>query len=134
MASILVIDDIEEFRQLMAGALRMAGHAVDTAADGSAGLALYNKKPYDLVITDIVMPAMNGLELVEALRLTTPRPLVIAMSGDSKYSTSIYLPTAKVLGVERILAKPIQPDVLLSTVADVLKLAPQATAPFRRLP
>lgn len=130
MASILLIDDDENFRIMTAALLLSAGHTVDTADDGKTGLALYKTKLHDLVITDIVMDEMDGLKLIDELRQTEPRPRVIAISGGHKFSQPVYLPTAKRLGAERILAKPIMPDILLQTVADVL--ADQAPATVRR--
>lgn len=100
--------------------LRSVGHTVDTADDGKAGLTLYRAKLHDLVITDIMMPNMDGLEVIGNLRQTGHGPHIIAMSGGSKLGLPLYLPVAKRLGVERILAKPILPDTLLQTVADVL--------------
>jgi CheY-like chemotaxis protein len=129
MASILLIDDDEDFRVMTAELLRTVGHTVDTADDGKAGLACYKARLHDLVITDIVMPDMGGLELIEELRQTAPRPRVIAISGGSKFSEPLYLPVAKRLGVERILAKPILPDVLVQTVADVLAKPAPPTVP-----
>jgi len=127
MASILLIDDDENLRTITAEILRSAGHTTDTAGDGRAGLALYKAKLHDLVITDIVMPDMDGLELIDKLRQTEPRPRVIAMSGGHRFSKPVYLPTAKRLGAERTLAKPARPDVLLQIVADVLAEPPPAT-------
>jgi CheY-like chemotaxis protein len=131
MASILLIDDDENVCAMTAELLRSAGHTVDTAGDGKAGLALYKTRLHDLVVTDIVMSDMSGLELIENLRQTAPRPRVIAISGDSTFSVPVYLPLAKSFGVDRILAKPILPDVLLKTVADVLAkpAPPNVTSP-----
>lgn len=124
MASILLIDDDESLRNTIAEVLRRAGYTVDTAPDGKPGLALYRAALHDLIITDIVMPELEGLELMEALRRASPRPRVIAMSGDSKFSESIYLPVAEKLGAHRTLLKPIHPDALLRTVAEVLAEPP----------
>jgi CheY-like chemotaxis protein len=130
MASILLIDDDENLRILAAEVLRGDGHTVDTANDGKSGLELYKAWLPDLVITDIVMADMDGLQLIEELAKLTPKPRVIAMSGDTKLSVPVYLPLAKGLGVERILAKPFRPDVFLQTVSDVLaKPAQPAVAP-----
>jgi CheY-like chemotaxis protein len=130
MASILLVDDDETLRSMTAALLMSGGHKVDTADDGKSGLALYKSKLHDLVITDIVMAEMDGLKLIEELRHANPRPRVIAMSGGHQLSEPILLPTAKLLGAERILAKPIMPDVFLRTVADVL--AESAQAPVRQ--
>jgi CheY-like chemotaxis protein len=129
MASILLIDDDEILRNMTAMLLLSAGHTVDTANNGNAGLALYKSRLHDLVITDIVMDEMDGLKLIDELRQTEPRPRVIAISGGHRFSQPVYLPAAKRLGAERILAKPIMPNVLLQTVADVL--AEPAPTPVR---
>ena len=130
MASILLIDDDENLRLVAAEVLRADGHTVDTANDGKSGLELYKAWLPDLVITDIVMADMDGLQLIEELRKLTPRPRIIAMSGDAKLSVPVYLPLAKGLGVDRILAKPFQPGVFRQTVSDVLaKPSPPAVAP-----
>jgi YesN/AraC family two-component response regulator len=120
MASILLIDDDEHIRISTAGLLQSAGHTVETAEDGKAGLKTYQANLHDLVITDIVMPDMDGLELIGRLQQLKPSPRIIAMSGGSSFSIPVYLPIAKQLGVERILAKPIEAEVLLRTVKDVL--------------
>ena len=64
MATILIIDDEEAIRLLLRIALEAAGHEVMGAANGRIGLALYRHRPADLVITDIVMPEMNGLDML----------------------------------------------------------------------
>jgi CheY-like chemotaxis protein len=120
IASILLIDDDDDLRTLFAGVLRSAGYTVDTASDGKAGLALYSTGLHELVITDIVMPDMDGLELLDALRQYNPRPRVIAMSGGSKLSVPLYLSTARQLGAQRVLSKPIELHALLQAVAEVL--------------
>lgn len=120
MPSILLIDDDAPGREVTAEVLRQAGHTVTTAPDGKAGLALYHAAPHDLIITDINMPEMDGLELVMSLRHIEPRPRVIAISGGYQFSETLYLPVAHRLGVQRTLAKPIRAEALLRTVAEVL--------------
>ena len=130
MASILLIDDDRDFCNVTADILRQAGHNVNTAPGGKTGLALYHARRHDLIITDIVMPDMEGLELITGLRHAAPRPRVIAISGDSKFSESVYLRAARQLGAQRALAKPIRPDVLLQTVGEVLaEPAPPTSVP-----
>jgi CheY-like chemotaxis protein len=124
VTSILLIDDDEDVRNLLAAVLRSSGHTVDTAGDGKAGLALYKTRLHELVITDIVMPDMDGLELIRNLWQAASRPRIIAISGDSNLSVELYLPIARQLGAVRILAKPFRPDVLLQTVAEVLAMPP----------
>lgn len=120
MASILLIDDDAPSCEVTAEVLRLAGYTVNTAPDGKAGLALYQTKPHDLIITDINMPEMDGLELLMILRRTEPRPRVIAISGGYQFSETLYLPVAQRLGVQRTMAKPVRAGALLRTVAEVL--------------
>jgi CheY-like chemotaxis protein len=132
MASILLIDDDEALCMILAEVLRSAGYTVDIAGDAKTGLALYYAGLHDLVITDIVMPDMDGLELIDGLRKAQKRPRIIAMSGDSKLSVPLYLSSARQIGAQRVLAKPIDSDVFLQTVTAVL--AEAAPAQFIRRP
>lgn len=120
MASILLIDDDDTLRTLTAEVLRQAGHTVHEAPDGKTGLRLYHAGPSDLIITDIVMPDMDGLELIMSLKQTTPKPRIIAISGNSQLSGQIYLPLTQRLGVQRALQKPVKAADLLQAVAEVL--------------
>jgi len=129
MARILLIDDDDALRDVTAEVLRQAGHTVNTASEGKTGLALYHAEPHDLIITDINMPDMDGVELIMALRHTEPRPRIIAISGGSKYSEPLYLPVAQRLGVQRTLAKPIQAGALLQAVTEVLAAPAPPTVP-----
>ncbi|MBI2813541.1 MAG: response regulator [Opitutae bacterium] len=129
MARILLIDDDDDLRDVTAEVLRQAGHAVNTAADGKAGLARHQAEQHDLIITDMMMPDMDGVELIMALRRAEPRPRVIAISGGSKFSEPLYLPVAQRLGVQRTLAKPIRAGVLLQAVAEVLAAPAPPTVP-----
>jgi CheY-like chemotaxis protein len=126
MPNILLIDDDEALRNVTAEILIEAGYVVDDAPDGKSGLELYRPGFHDVVITDIAMPDMDGLELIMTLSRTNPKPRIIAMSGDSQFSETVYLPTARQLGVQNTIAKPIRAEVLLKTVANVLAApAPQ---------
>jgi two-component system nitrogen regulation response regulator NtrX len=120
MASILLIDDDEALRNVTAEILIQAGYTVDDAPDGKSGLELFRPGYHDLIITDIAMPDMDGLELIMGLARATPKPRIIAISGDSQFSESVYLPTARQLGVQRTIGKPIRAEELLTTVASVL--------------
>ncbi len=81
MARILVIDDDESIRFLLRAVLEFQGYDVIEAENGYEGLLCYQAEPADLVITDIQMPVMDGLELLMELRRTFPRAKVIAISG-----------------------------------------------------
>jgi two-component system chemotaxis response regulator CheY len=120
LATILLVDDDDALRSVTAENLREAGYTVDEAPDGRTCLVLYDAGHHDLVITDIAMPDMDGLELIMTLSHFTPAPRLIAISGDSQFSESLYLPTARQLGVNGTLSKPIRSALLLQTVAEVL--------------
>jgi DNA-binding response OmpR family regulator len=129
VASILLIDDDEPLRSITAEFLRQAGYTVNDAPDGKTGLMLYEAGQHDLIITDIVMPEMEGLELIERLRNAVSRPRIIAVSGGTSFSHAVYLPTAKHLGAQRTLDKPVRPDLLLRTIAEVLAEPAPPTMP-----
>ena len=81
MARILVIDDDESIRYLLRVVLEFQGYDVIEAENGYEGLLCYQAEPADLVITDMQMPVMDGLELITELQRTFPRAQVIAISG-----------------------------------------------------
>lgn len=124
MPAILLIDDDEALRNVTAEILMQAGYTVDDAPDGRSGLKLFRPGFHDVVITDISMPDMDGLELISGLSRFVPKPRIIAISGDSQFSETIYLPTARQLGVQSTIGKPIRSEVLLSEVARVLGAPP----------
>jgi DNA-binding NtrC family response regulator len=114
MATILVIDDQDSFRKLLRTVLERAGHEVTEAPNGRLGLAAYREKPPDLVITDILMPEMNGLDMILELTRAFLNVKVIAISGapDSEKAFD----AAKLLGVRHTLHKPFSMDALLKAV------------------
>ncbi len=126
MPSILLIDDDEALRNVTVEILMEAGYTVDDAPDGKSGLELFKTGKHDLIITDIAMPDMDGIELIMELGHANPKPRIIAISGDSQFSESLYLPTARQLGVHSTIRKPIRAEVLLKTVETVLAGPAQA--------
>jgi CheY-like chemotaxis protein len=120
MTRILLIDDDDAVREVTTEVLRQAGHTVTAAPNAKTGLAHQHTDPHDLIITDINMPDMDGLELIMALRHATPRPRIIAISGGYMLSESLFLPLAQRLGVQRALAKPFRAEALLQAVDAVL--------------
>ena len=113
MATILVIDDQEPIRSLLRVALEDAGHEVRDASNGRRGLALYRERAADVIITDLVMPEMTGLELLLELTRTFLNVKVIAISGLEREGE---LNVAKLLGARQTFQKPFEMEKLLSAV------------------
>jgi CheY-like chemotaxis protein len=116
MARILVIDDNELVRMAIGAVLRRAGHCVAFAGDGAEGISAYRAGGFDLVITDIVMPRMEGIETVRALRDENGIVKIIAMSGCTRDGAAIYLAAAQALGADASLVKPFTPEELRRVV------------------
>jgi len=122
MKQILVIDDEQPIRSLLKIMLEREGFDVITASDGKEGMKLFSKATVDLVITDIVMPEKEGIEIIRELRKGYPGTPVIAISGGGRNSSESYLNVAKLLGAVAILQKPVEKEKLLTAVKKALKL------------
>lgn len=121
MARILVIDDDEFVRGLMARLLGRQGHTVTCAPDGAAGLEAFRQGRYDLIITDIIMPEMEGIEFIVNLREEDPEVPLMAISGGSDGTgPGAPLHDARLLGADATLAKPFEVDILIDTVEALL--------------
>jgi DNA-binding NtrC family response regulator len=118
MAEILVIDDDPHMRRLIARILTGAGHVVHQANNGEKGIGLFHKVHPALVITDIVMPDMEGIELTQKLHREAPTIPILVISGSGH---PVYLQAAIGLGATAALAKPFRADELLSAVARLLQ-------------
>jgi two-component system response regulator (stage 0 sporulation protein F) len=114
MATILVIDDQESIRALLRVALEGAGHEVLEASNGRLGLEVYRERSADLIITDIVMPEMDGLEMMLELTRGFLNVKVIAMSGGLESAGPLNVAT--LLGARQTFQKPLDMDQLLSAV------------------
>lgn len=104
MASILIVDDEAPVRALLRRILEEDGHQVREAANGEIGLALYREAPADLVITDILMPERDGMEVTLALTQEFLDARVIAMTG--AVGGQNFLNVAKLFGAREVLQKP----------------------------
>ena len=120
MASILLIDDDDSIRTMMRLWLARCGHTVIEARDGREGLDLFPATAADLVITDIIMPTQDGLEVIRALQEKQPPVKIIAMSGGGRFAAEHPLDTARRLGAARVLAKPFTFDALMAAIDEVL--------------
>ncbi len=114
MATILIIDDEEPIRVLLRSALEATGYEVMEAANGRQGLELYRHRPTDLVITDILMPELNGLDMLLELTREFLNAKVIAISGAGGEKN--VLDVAKLLGARQTFQKPFSMPQLLGAV------------------
>ena len=114
MATILIIDDEEIIRVLLRSALEAEGYEVTEAANGREGLELYRQRPTNLVITDIVMPELSGLDMLLELTREFLHAKVIAISGAGEEKN--VLDVAKLLGARQTFQKPFSIPQLLGAV------------------
>lgn len=118
MADIVVIDDEPRYRRLIAQVLTGAGHDVRQAEDGAEGLMMCRHRLPGLVITDLVMPGMEGIETILQLSRERPGVPVLAISGAEP--ASVYLRAATALGAAASLPKPFTVEQLLTAVEGLL--------------
>jgi DNA-binding response OmpR family regulator len=120
MARILVVDDEIEMRELIVDMVAEAGHQPSAAANGKEALKAIRKQPFDVVITDIVMPKKSGANIIRELRAKHSATGIIAISGgDGRWPEDGYLGEAKLLGAHRVLAKPFRGDELLTMIEEL---------------
>ena len=122
MARIILIDDDAAVRATTRRVLERAGHGVREAGDGTAGLQLLEQGGADLVITDIFMPGMDGIETLRRVRKEFPHLKVIVLSGGSSVGLLDLRREAELLGAAAALAKPYHVAELLRLVSTVLGL------------
>lgn len=120
MANILVIDDEAGVREMLRDALESLGHSIVEASNGILGMQKYGEGPFDLVITDIIMPDQEGVETIQLIRKIRPDQKIIAMSGGGRTKTMEFLQIAASLGAERVLKKPFGPSVIRDAVRGCL--------------
>lgn len=120
-SEILLLDDEPELRSTLQKRLHWEGYAVQTASNGRIGLQLYFEHPVDLVITDVLMPEMDGLEVIRILSRIPSPPLIIAMSGGGSRDLD-FLVEAMEFGATRTLSKPFRLEDLVLLVHDLLHI------------
>ena len=114
--TILLIEDDLAVTEVCKAMLEAAGFTIRTASNGQEGIESQLSQPADIVITDIVMPNMNGLEVISALKKVSPETRIIAISGEGIMG----LAEAEELGVRTTILKPVEFNELLSAVNDVM--------------
>jgi DNA-binding response OmpR family regulator len=121
MSKILIVDDDAEVLFFMRTVLEREGYLIDEAADGKLAREMCETSSYELVITDVVLPGKEGLDLILELNRDYPDIKVIAVSGGDFIEPSYYLELASILGAQHTLAKPFTPNELLTLVKKLLK-------------
>ena len=116
MTRILLIDDDALARDILQQMLERAGYDVVEAASGRDGLQQYQASAIDLIITDILMPDQDGLEIIQELRRLAPEAKIIAITGGGQSGLLDLLPIAAKLGAQRTLRKPLQRLELLKAI------------------
>ena len=133
--NILLVDDDPMVRQTLKFGLEAAGFSVLQACNGRECLEVLKSGVVDVIVTDIVMPEFEGIELITQLRLSGSQIPIIAMTGGSLNpqlgsavtATDVYLRAARVLGATRALAKPFKTACLVAEIRACLA-TPDATA------
>jgi CheY-like chemotaxis protein len=114
---ILVVDDDDAVRGVLQKTLSDAGYEVLAARDGREAMRLVAAHPFDLVLTDLIMPGQEGIETIRELHRDYPSIRIMAMSGAVD---AVYLKTAELLGADAALRKPIDGSELLRTLRELL--------------
>jgi CheY-like chemotaxis protein len=121
MAHILVIEDHREFRDTLTEMLRLADHEVRAVGNGREGLDLLATDDFDLLVTDILMPEVDGIELLTTIRKMRSRLPVVAISGGGSMPASLALSLSTSLGADAVLFKPFYSAELLEAVDRALQ-------------
>jgi DNA-binding response OmpR family regulator len=126
MAMILVVDDETEVGEAIRRVLEKAGFAVAVTQTVAEGLRLASANQPDIVVTDMIMPKTNGMELIKTLRVQFPRVRVVAISGGGSFGiasykpdaikTHAYLAAAREAGAHEVLTKPFDMSELLAAI------------------
>jgi CheY-like chemotaxis protein len=106
MALVLLIEDDAAVRDMIARLVERMGHQVVQAPEGRAGLRAFEREAADVVITDINMPEMDGIEVISCLRRLRAGVPIIAISGGGLMPKELLLSTASALGAIEVLPKP----------------------------
>lgn len=114
---ILVVDDESIVRVSCKRILEPEGFFVDIAADGYEAIELIKKQPYDIIITDLKMPKMDGLEVLEWIKKNSPVSKVVVITG---FSTPEIAERSEKAGATKYLEKPFTPETLISVVQSAI--------------
>lgn len=117
---VLIVDDDADITRLLTLYLAKFGYSVVPANDGQAALKILRQRRVALVVTDILMPQVDGYELIMKLRQIPGRPQIVATSGNPARFGMNFLKSAQQMGADRLLAKPFLPQDLLGIVREMI--------------
>jgi CheY-like chemotaxis protein len=120
MAHVLVVEDDDLVRSMLRTTLESEGYEVTVAGDGEEAIGILSRQPFELVVTDIVMPRKEGLETIIEAKKMYPQLKIIAISGGGRVAPTLYLDNALVLGADRVFVKPVAQNELLSAIGELL--------------
>jgi CheY-like chemotaxis protein len=120
MKRILLIEDDEALRSILRVSLEKMGHAVTEAVNGREAMSIFKKTAPNLVLTDLIMPEIEGLETIRAMRRAQPELKIIAMSGGGRSDARDNLKMAKNFGATAVFAKPFSLKELQKVIAELL--------------
>lgn len=121
MAHILIADDQEKIRQMLKSLLEQYGHEITLAINGREALNPFRPDKIDLVITDILMPDIAGIETIRELRKVDADVKIMAMSGGGTIGATGYLRMAGMFGAKETIEKPFNVQDMLDIVSECLK-------------
>jgi DNA-binding response OmpR family regulator len=116
MAKILLVEDINGVRSPLRTVLSLAGHSVVEAEDGRIGLERASEQQFDLVVTDIVMPNLDGSEVILSLKRNGAGTPVLAISGGGAWADTVGALALARESADAVLAKPFSRSALLTAV------------------
>jgi DNA-binding response OmpR family regulator len=122
MAGILIVEDEKTLREVLRISLLRRKYTVYEAADGKEAITHFKPALIDLVITDLIMPEEEGLNVIIKLREIKPSVKIIAISGGGIAGPGSYLEIASALGADAIFSKPFPINKLLATIEDLLRV------------
>ncbi len=120
MVRILLVDDDDLSRGAVHRMLDRAGYSVHSTGQGSQAIVRYKTDPSDLVITDLIMPETDGLEIIQELRRVDPAVRILAISGGGRVDAEEYLSVARKFGAIEVLPKPFTGQELKQAVERAL--------------
>ncbi|MFI5889746.1 SpoIIE family protein phosphatase [Actinoplanes sp. NPDC051513] len=133
MATVLVVDDDAPSREFMRTLLRYRGHEVEQASDGDSALAMAALRPPDVVITDVLMPGLDGYALARALRGEPATRHIPIVFSTAHYGAQEIEPLAHACGVHDVILKPAQPSTVLATIDSLLVVEQVSVSPLEQM-